>query len=128
MTWKSILKQDNEREDAEIALEEAITQWGLNKDISDFADLAERYNLYLYNSDITGGVTLELVDEDRYGSDPESVIEEDAGYFLGNLSNNEGDFAEFQYTYNGGFELLEYNFKNLSVEEMRQYVKDLDRN
>tara|TARA_R100000734_G_C3224756_1_gene34923 strand:- start:45 stop:431 length:387 start_codon:yes stop_codon:yes gene_type:complete len=127
MNWKNILKQDNEREDAEIELERALDEWGKQKDISDFADLAERYNYSLYNSDIMLDASFELVNEDRYDDDPESVMEDDEGYVLINFNNNKGEFAKAEYTYNNGYDLLEYDFKNLSVEEMRQYAKDLDR-
>lgn len=128
MKWKNILKND-EREDLEIELEELISKWGEELDVSDFEYFADRNgpNISGIEIDVTFEDLSEEYDEDgnQTGSQEEK-FEDDKGYYLINFASEKyEEFAMADYTYNNGYEVHEFNPERLDINELKAAIEGL---
>lgn len=128
MKWQNILK-NNEREDLEIQLEELLTKWGEELDVSDFEYFADRNgpNVSGIEIDVTFEDLSEEYDEDgnQTGSQEEK-FEDDKGYYLINFASEKyEEFAVADYTYNNGYEVHEFNPKRLDINELKAVIEGL---
>ena len=125
--WKDILK--NDKEDLEIQLEELVSKWGEELDVSDFEYFADRNgpNLSGIEISVTFEDLSEEYDEDgnQTGSEEEK-FENDEGYYLINFSSEKyEEFAVADYTYNNGYEVHEFFPERLDVNELKSAIRAL---
>ena len=125
--WKDILK--NDKEDLEIQLEELVSKWGEELDVSDFEYFADRNGPFLSGIEIS--VTFEDLSEE-YDEDgnqtgsQEEKFEDDKGYYLINFASEKyEEFAVADYTYNNGYEVHEFFPERLDVNELKSAIKAL---
>lgn len=120
--WKDILK--NDKEDLEIQLEELVSKWGEELDVSDFEYFADR------NGPNLSGIEIEVTFEDMYEGEEdlsqEEKLEQDVGYYrIDFRSTKYEEFAMGDYTYNNGFEMHEFNPERLDINELKAAVRGL---
>jgi len=125
--WKDILK--NDKEDLEIQLEELLTKWGEELDVSDFEYFADRNgpNVSGIEISVTFEDLSEEYDEDgnQTGSEQEK-FEDDKGYYLINFASEKyEEFAVADYTYNNGYEVHEFFPERLDVNELKSAIRAL---
>lgn len=124
MTWKNILKRDDEKEDLEIKLEQLVEDWGGNLDMSDLEYFADGNGPYL------NGVEIDITFEDMYEGEEdlsqEEKLEEDVGYYRIVFSSEKyEEFAVADYTINSGFQVVEFYPERLDINELREAIKGL---
>lgn len=127
MTWKGILKKDDEKEELQIKLEELIEDWGDEKDQSDFEEMTMGFNS-------ADGIRLDvefergLADDEGYDDDaePAKLIEEQMAYYRIGFSTPSGkDIALSDFTYDGYGGIIESNLDNLTVEELKAAIQGM---
>ncbi|UVF62547.1 hypothetical protein QKV95_gp001 [Poseidoniales virus YSH_150918] len=124
MTWKNILKRDDEREDLEIKLEQLVEDWGENHALEDFEYFADR------NGPNLNGVEIDVTFEDNYYGEEdlsqEEKFEDDKGYYLINFASEKyEEFAVADYTYTNGYEVHEFYPERLDINELKEAIKAL---
>jgi len=128
MTWKNILKKDDEKEELRTKLENLIEDWGRGKDQYDFEEMTMGFNS-------ADGLNLD-VEFDRSRADDEGldddmeeseVFEEDMGYYRIVFSTPSGkDIALADFTLDGGYSgIVESNIDILTVGELKAAIQGM---
>lgn len=123
MKWQNILKND-EREDLEIELEELVSKWGEELDVTDFEYFADR------NGPNISGIEIDVTFEDMYEGEEdlsqEEKLEQDVGYYrIDFRSERYEEFAMGDYTYNNGYEVHEFFPERLDINELKAAIEGL---
>ena len=131
MTWKDILKADNGMmEDLQIKLDELLEEFGEDKDQSDFEEMTGGYNseIGLLNLDVE--FDRSIADDEGLGDDMEEseIFDEDMGYYRIEFSTPNGkDIALADFTANDGYNVVETNIDNLTLEELKDAIRGMDK-
>ena len=123
MKWQNILKND-EKEDLEIKLEQAIDDWGGGQDMSDFEYFSNGNGPYL------DGIEIDVTFEDMYEGEEdlsqEEKLEEDVGYYrIEFRSQDYKELALADYTIDNGFQVVEFTPERLDINELKAAVGGL---
>ena len=128
MTWKDILKRDNEKEDLIFELDQLINNFGEDKDQYDFEEMTSGYNS-------TEGLNLDvefdrsLADDEGLDDDMEEseLIEDGKAHYRIEFSTPKGkEIAMSDYTYEGGYNaMIEGHLDDLTVEELKAAIKGM---
>jgi|11BtaG_2_1085332.scaffolds.fasta_scaffold00456_3 hypothetical protein len=129
MTWKNILKKDDEKEELQIKLDELIEDWGRGKMQYDF----EQMETGGFNS--ADGLNLDitfdrsLADDEGESDDLEQgdLFDADLAHYRIEFSTPSGkDIALADFTANDGYSgIIESNIDNLTVEELKAAIQGM---
>ena len=124
MSWKNILKKEEDRLGLEIKLEQLVHDWGMDKDMSDYEYMADR------NGPNIEGLEINVFFEDNYEGEEdlsqEEILEQDAGHYrIDFASEKYEEFAMGDYTYNDGFNIHEFNPEKLDIDELKAAINGL---
>ena len=129
MTWKNILKKDDEKEELQIKLDELIEDWGRGKMQYDF----EQMETGGFNS--ADGLNLDitfdrsLADDEGESDDLEQgdLFDADLAHYRIGFSTPSGkDIALADFTANDGYSgIIESNIDNLTVEELKAAIQGM---
>ena len=123
MSWKNILKKEEDREGLEIELEQLIDRWGDDKHMGDYEYFANS------NGPFLEGVEIDVTFEDMYEGDEdlseEEKLEQDVGYYRIDFRTLKEEFAMGDYTYNDGFNIHEFNPEKLEINELKEIINAL---
>jgi len=129
MTWKNILKKDDEKEELQIKLEELIEDWGRGKMQYDFEEMETAG----FNS--ADGLNLDITfDRSRADDEGESddleqgdLFDADLAHYRIDFSTPSGkDIALADFTADGGYSgIIESNIDNLTVEELKSAIQGM---
>ena len=131
MTWKDILKTDKEMmEDLQIKLDDLLDQFGEDKDQYDFEEMTSGYNseVGLLNLDVR--FDRSIADDEGLDDDMEEseVFDEDMGYYVIEFSTPDGkEVAVADFTANDGYNVVETNIDNLTLEELKDAIRGMDK-
>ena len=128
MTWKNILKKDDEKEELQAKLENLIEDWGMEKEQYDFEEMTMGFNS-------ADGLNLDIefdrsrADDEGLDDDMEEseVFEEDMGYYRIDFSTPSGkDIALADFTLDSGYSgIIESNIDNLTVKELKAAIQGM---
>ena len=129
MTWKDILKKDDEKEELQIKLEELIEDWGKGKMQYEFEEMETGG----FNS--ADGLNLDITfDRSRADDEGESddleqgdLFDADLAHYRIDFSTPSGkDIALADFTANGGYSgIIESNLDNLTIEELKSAIQGM---
>lgn len=129
MTWKDILKKDDEKEELQIKLEELIEDWGKGKMQYKFEEMETGG----FNS--ADGLNLDITfDRSRADDEGESddleqgdLFDADLAHYRIDFSTPSGkDIALADFTANGGYSgIIESNLDNLTIEELKSAIQGM---
>jgi hypothetical protein len=129
MTWKTILKKDDEKEELQTKLEELIEDWGKGKMQSDFEEMETGG----FNS--ADGLNLDITfDRSRADDKGESddleqwdLFDADLAHYRIDFSTPSGkDIALADFTADNGYSgIIESNLDNLTVEELKSAIQGM---
>tara|TARA_R110001606_G_scaffold381478_1_gene542700 strand:- start:64 stop:462 length:399 start_codon:yes stop_codon:yes gene_type:complete len=129
MTWKDILKKDDEKEELQIKLEELIEDWGKGKMQYNFEEMETGG----FNS--ADGLNLDITfDRSRADDEGESddleqgdLFDADLAHYRIDFSTPSGkDIALADFTANGGYSgIIESNLDNLTIEELKSAIQGM---
>ena len=124
MSWKNILKKEEDRLGLEIELEKLVNRWGEDKEMSDYEYFADG------NGPHIEGIEINVFFEDNYEGEEdlsqEEKLEQDAGHYrIDFASEKYKEFAMGDYTYNSGFNIHEFNPEELDIDELEAAINGL---
>lgn len=129
MTWKDILKKDDEKEELQIKLDELIEDWGKGKMQYEFEEMETGG----FNS--ADGLNLDITfDRSRADDEGESddleqgdLFDADLAHYRIDFSTPSGkDIALADFTANGGYSgIIESNLDNLTIEELKSAIQGM---
>jgi len=127
MAWKDILKRDDEKEDLIFELDTLIENFGEDKTQDDYEQMSQYDNS---NEDIRVVVEFDRSMADDEGLDDnmrESELFEDGmAHYRIEFSTPKGkEIAMSDYTYERGYDYIDPNTDNLSVEELKAAIKGM---
>ena len=129
MTWKYILKRDDEKEELIIELENLIHNFGEDKMQDDYEEMTSGYNS---NEGINIDVEFDrsLADDEGLDDDMEEseLFDDGMAHYRIEFSTPKGEeIAMSDYTYEGGYNaMIEGYLDNLSVEELKAAIKGME--
>jgi len=124
MSWRNILKKEDDRLGLEIELEQLVHDWGMDKDMSDYEYFADRNGPHIEGVEID--ITFEDIYEGEEDLSQEEKLEQDAGYYRIDFASEKYEkFAMGDYTYNNGFEIHEFNPDKLDIDELKAAINGL---
>jgi len=128
MTWKDILKRDDEKEDLIFELNQLINDFGEDKMQDDYEQMTSGYNS---NEGINLDVEFDrsLADDEGLDADMEEseLFEDGKAHYRIEFSTPKGkEIAMSDYTYERGYDaMLEGYLDDLSVEELKAAIKGM---
>ena len=128
MTWKDILKRDNEKEDLIFELDQLINNFGEDKMQDDYEQLTSGYNS---NEGINIDVEFDrsMADDEGLDDDMEEseLFDDGMAHYRIEFSTPKGkEIAMSDYTYEGGYNpMIEGYLDDLTVEELKAAIKGM---
>tara|TARA_R100000329_G_C7598249_1_gene212177 strand:+ start:65 stop:460 length:396 start_codon:yes stop_codon:yes gene_type:complete len=127
MTWKDILKRDDEKEDLIFELDTLIENFGEDKTQDDYEQMSQ-YDTS--NEDIRVVVEFDrsMADDEGLDDDIEEseLFDDGMAHYRIEFSTPKGkEIGMSDYTYERGYDYLEPNTDNLSVEELKAAIKGM---